>query len=56
MGFPAQPGQLKTGHIGKGPLQNHLWCPKDLARLWDRLNKTRLGVCFFNLKHRRRKV
>ena len=32
----AQLGQLKTGQSGKGFLQNHLWCPVDLPRLWDR--------------------
>ena len=24
-----------TGQCGKGLLRNHLWCPNDLARLWD---------------------
>ena len=26
----------RTG--GKGLLRSHLWCLKDLARLWDRLD------------------
>ena len=30
--------QLKTELDGKGLLQSHLWCPSNLARLWDRLN------------------
>ena len=34
----AQLGQLKTGLGGKGLLESHLWCPHDLARLWDRLD------------------
>ena len=33
----AQLGQLKTGQDGKGLLRIHLWCPNDLARLWDRI-------------------
>ena len=36
--FPARLGQLKTGQDGKGLLRSHLWCPKDLARLRDRLD------------------
>ena len=36
--LPAQPGQLKTEQDGKGLLRSHLWCPKDHARLWDRLD------------------
>ena len=35
--LPAQLGQLKTGQDGKGSLRNHLWCPDDLPRLWDRI-------------------
>ena len=35
--LPAQLGQLKTGQEGKGLLLNHLWCPDDLPRLWDRI-------------------
>ena len=35
MDLPTQLGQLKTGQEGKGLLQKHLWCPNDLARLWD---------------------
>ena len=31
-------GQLKTGQDGKGLFRSHLWCPNDLARLWDRLD------------------
>ena len=31
-------GQLKTGLGGKGLLKSHLWCPNDLASLWDRLD------------------
>ena len=36
--LPAQLGQLKTGQDGKGLLRSHLWCPKCLTRLWDRLD------------------
>ena len=35
--LPAQLGRLKTGQYGKGFLRGHLWCPNDLACLWDRL-------------------
>ena len=28
-------GQLKTGQDRIGLLRSHLWCPNDLARLWD---------------------
>ena len=38
----AQLGQLKTGQDGKGLLQIHLWCPVDLPRLWDRLDRIAL--------------
>ena len=38
-GLPAQLGQLKTGQDGKGLLRIHLWCPDDLIRLWDRIEK-----------------
>ena len=34
----AELGQLKTCLGGKGVLLSHLWGPKDLARLWDRLD------------------
>ena len=37
--LPAQRGQLKTGQDGKGLLRIHLWCPDDLLRLWDRIEK-----------------
>ena len=37
--LPAQLGQLKTGQDGKGLLQIHLWCPDDLPRLWDKIEK-----------------
>ena len=37
--LPAQLGQLKTGQDGKGLLRIHLWCPDDLPRLWDRIEK-----------------
>ena len=37
----AQLGQLKTGQDGKGLLQIHLWCPDDLPRLWDRIEKNK---------------
>ncbi|MEW8542231.1 MAG: hypothetical protein AB2693_01745, partial [Candidatus Thiodiazotropha sp.] len=30
-----QQGQLRTGLGGKGLLSSHLWCPNDLARLWN---------------------
>ena len=32
-----QLGQLKTGQGGRGILRSHLWCPDELARLWDRI-------------------
>ena len=31
--------QLKTGQDGKGLLRIHLWCPDDLPRLWDRIDR-----------------
>ena len=34
---PVQLGQLKIGQCGKGLLRSHLWCPNDLARLWNRV-------------------
>ena len=34
----AQLGQMETGQDGNGLLRSHLWCPNDLARLWDRLD------------------
>ena len=37
--LPAQLGQLKTGQDGKGLLRIHLWCPDDLPRLWDRIDR-----------------
>ena len=37
--LPALLGQLNTGQDGKGLLQIHLWCPDDLRRLWDRIEK-----------------
>ena len=37
--LPAQLGRLKTGRNGKGLLRTHLWCPNDLSRLWDRIEK-----------------
>ena len=37
--LPAQLGQLKAGQGGKGLLQIHLWCPVNLPRLWDRIDK-----------------
>ena len=37
--MPAKLGQLKTGQDGKGLLRIHLWCPDDLPRLWDRIEK-----------------
>ena len=37
--LPAQLGQLKTGQDGKVLLRIHLWCPDDLPRLWDRIEK-----------------
>ena len=40
--LPAQLGQLKTGQDGKGSLRIHLWCPDDLPRLWDRIEKNRI--------------
>ena len=35
--LPAHLGQLKAGQGGKGLLRNHLSCPDDLPRLWDRI-------------------
>ena len=37
--LPAQLGQLKTGQDGKGLLRVHLWCPDNLPRLWDRIDR-----------------
>ena len=37
--LPAQLGQLKTGQDVKGLLQIHLWCPDDISRLWDRIDR-----------------
>ena len=37
--LPAQLGQLKTGQDGKGLLRIHQWCPDDLPRLWDRIDR-----------------
>ena len=37
-----QPEQLKTGLVGKRLLKSHLWCPDDLASLWDILDETRI--------------
>ena len=37
--LPAQLGRLKTGQDGKGLLPTDLWCPDDLPRLWDRIEK-----------------
>ena len=37
--LPAQLRQLKTGQDGMELLQIHLWCPDDLPRLWDRIEK-----------------
>ena len=37
--LPAQLGQLKTGQDGMGLLRIHLWCPDDLPRLWDRIDR-----------------
>ena len=36
--MPAQLGQLKTGQDGEGLSRIHLWCPDDLAKLWDRID------------------
>ena len=41
--LPAQLGQLKTGQDGEGMLRIHLWCPKNLPRLWDRI-ENRMAV------------
>ena len=35
-----QLGQLKTEQGGKRLLRSHLWCPNDVAKLWDRLDWT----------------
>ena len=38
MDFASSNRAAKTGLGGKGSLESHLWCPNDLARLWDRLD------------------
>ena len=38
--LPAQLGQLRTEQGRKALLQIHLWCPDDLPRLWDRIDRT----------------
>ena len=35
--LPAQLGQLKTGQVGKGLLRSQMWCPNNLALLYDRM-------------------
>ena len=42
--LPAQLGRLKTGQDGKRIVQNHLWCPDDLPRLWDRIDRIYVGL------------
>ena len=42
--MPAQLGQLKTGQDGKGLLRIHLWCPDDLPRLWDKIERIEPAV------------
>ena len=37
--LPVQLGHLKTGQDGKGLLQIHSWCPDDLPRLSNRIEK-----------------
>ena len=37
MDFASSTSQLKTGQDGKELLRIHLWCPDDLARVWDRI-------------------
>ena len=37
--LPSQLGRPKTGQDGKGLLRTHLWCPDELPRLWDRIEK-----------------
>ena len=47
--LPAQLGQLKTGQDGKGLLQIHLWCPDDLQRLWDRLDRYKISYFLYKI-------
>ena len=44
--LPAQLGQLKTGLDGKGLLQIHLWCPDDLPRLLDRIDRQNIAYAY----------
>ena len=37
--WSAQLGQLKTGQGGKKLLQNYLWCPDNLPKLWDKIEQ-----------------
>ena len=57
MDFANSTRQLKIGYSGKGLLQGHPWCPDDLPRLWDRLEREqvsersfekRSSVCLFD--------
>ena len=41
----AQLGQPKTEPGAKALLLSHLWCPDDLAHLWDRTEQNRLWIC-----------
>ena len=50
-GLCVQLGQLKTGQDGKGLLQIHLWCPDNLPRLWDRIEKNRIKQAPVLSKH-----
>ena len=45
--LPAQLGRLKTVQDGKGLLPTHLWCPEDLPRLLDRIEKE-ITMCVFH--------
>ena len=37
--FPVEQGQLKTGQDGRGLLRMQLWCPDDLPRFCDKIEK-----------------
>ena len=45
MDFASSTRAAEKGQDGKGLLQIHLWCPDDLPRLWDRIEKNRIEIC-----------
>lgn len=39
--LPTKLGQMKTGQGCKELFRSYLWCPSDLASLWDRIEQNR---------------